>query len=94
MNDITILLLYVIVFTLNRSASSLLALLVWCVVAYTSYKVALNYPVDMVFWFSIISVVYAICAMQMRKWGESAWAGCVFVSLYYLYFSFDIIFFI
>lgn len=89
MTDITILLLYVVVFSLNRSASSLLALLVWCVVTYTAYKAAIHYTDDTVYLFAIYGVVYLICAMQMRKWGNSAWAGCVFVSLYYLYFSYD-----
>jgi hypothetical protein len=89
MNDLSILILYVIVFALNRSVSALLALLVWCAVAYTSYELSSEYPIDDVYLFPILSVVYAMCAVQMRKWRDSAWVGCVFVSLYYLYFSYD-----
>jgi hypothetical protein len=89
MNDVSILLLYVVVFTLNRSVSSLLALLVFALVAYTAYNADFNYTYDDTYFYAVLSAVYAICAIQMRKWKESAWAGCVFVSLYYLYFSFD-----
>jgi hypothetical protein len=89
MNDLSILILYVIVFALIRSAGSLLALLVWCAVAYTSYELVSKYTLDDVYSFLILSVVYAMCAVQLRKWRDSAWVGCVFVSLYYLYFSYD-----
>lgn len=89
MNDITILLMYVFVFALNRSAGSLLALLVWCLVAYTAYIVDFAYTYDDTYFFALLSIVYLMCAIKMRKWKESAWMGCVFVSLYYLYFSFD-----
>lgn len=89
MNDISILILYVVVFSLNRSAGALLALFVWAVITYTAYNVDFEYTYDDTYLFVVLSVVYAICAMQLRKWKDSAWVGCVFVSLYYLYFSFD-----
>lgn len=89
MNDLTILVMYVVVFTLIRCAGSLLALLVFAVVAYTSYKVDFNYTYDDTYFFFLLSVVYLMCAIQLRKLGEIAWVGCIFVSLYYLYFSYD-----
>lgn len=67
----------------------MLALLVWCFVTYTAHKADFTQPVDDLYLYGIYGVVYLICAVQLRKWKESAWMGCVFVSLYYLYFSFD-----
>ena len=67
----------------------MLALLVWCLVTYTSCVAEIYYTYDAVYWFSILSVVYLMCAKQLKRWGCSAWMGCVFVSLYYLFFSLD-----
>ena len=89
MNDLNILVLYVIVFALIRSASALLALLVFALVAYTASIVEFIYPLDDAYLYLVFGVMYAMCAVQMRKWRDSAWVGCVFVSLYYLYFSYD-----
>lgn len=67
----------------------MLALLVFAVVAYTSYHVSVTYTYDVVYWFAIMSAVYAICAVQLRRWGDISFIGCVFMSLYSLYFSYD-----
>jgi hypothetical protein len=89
MNDLNILILYVIVFALIRSASALLALLVFALVAYTASIVEFIYPLDDAYLYLVFGVMYAMCAIQMFRWRDSAWVGCVFVSLYYLYFSYD-----
>lgn len=89
MNDLNILIMYVVVFALIRSAGSLLALLVWCAVAYTASIVEFIYPLDDAYLYLVFGVMYAMCAIQMFRWRDSAWVGCVFVSLYYLYFSYD-----
>jgi hypothetical protein len=81
--------MYVVVFALIRSAGSLLALLVWCAVAYTASIVEFKYTLDDAYIYLVFGVMYAMCAVQLRKWRDSAWVGCVFVSLYYLYFSYD-----
>ena len=89
MNDLNILVLYVVVFALNRSASAWLALLVFALVAYTASIVEFIYPLDDAYLYLVFGVIYAMCAVQLRRWRDSAWVGCVFVSLYYLYFSYD-----
>lgn len=89
MTDLHIVGLYALALVVNRSAGSLLALFVWSAVAYTAYNVDFSYTYDDTYFFAVLSLVYLICAIKMRKWQESAWMGCIFVSLYYLYFSFD-----
>jgi hypothetical protein len=89
MQDMIILGLYALVFIVVRNASALLALLVFAAVAYTSSKADITYTYDVVYWFTIMSSVYLICAIQLRRWSNPAWYGCIFVSLYSLYFSYD-----
>ena len=67
----------------------MLALLVFALVAYTASIVEFKYTLDDAYIYLVFGVMYAMCAVQMRKWRDSAWVGCVFVSLYYLYFSYD-----
>lgn len=67
----------------------MLALLVFALVAYTASIVDFNYTLDDAYIYLVFGVMYAMCAVQLRKWRDSAWVGCVFVSLYYLYFSYD-----
>lgn len=89
MTDSTILFLYVVVFALDRSASSLLALLVFAVVAYTASVITVTYTYDAVYWFSITSIIYLMLSLKLRRMGSAAWVGCIFVSFYSLYFSYD-----
>jgi hypothetical protein len=89
MIDLYILIAYAVVFIVNRSAGSLLALLVFAFVAYTSYIVDIKYTLDATYWFLILSCVYAICANKLKKWDYSAWIGCLLMSFYSLYFSYD-----
>jgi hypothetical protein len=89
MQDMITIGLYVLVFIVVRNASALLALLVFAAVAYTSSHAGFKYSDDDVYLFAILSIAYLMCATQMRRWSNPAWYGCIFVSLYSLYFSYD-----
>jgi hypothetical protein len=89
MQDMITIGLYALVFIAVRNASALLALLVFAAVAYTSGHADFKYSDDDVYLFAILSIVYLMCATQMRRWSNPAWYGCIFVSLYSLYFSYD-----
>lgn len=80
---------YAVVLFAVRSVGSLLALFVFACLAYTAHIASFKYTLDDVYFFLMCSCVYAICARYMRKINESAWVGCVLMSLYSLFYSFD-----
>ncbi|QGZ13159.1 hypothetical protein [Alteromonas phage XX1924] len=89
MNDISILFMYVVVFSIVRSANALLALFVWVIVSYTAYKVKFTASVDDVYLFLCLSAVYSFCALFEYRNKNHVWVGYVFVLSYYLYYSYD-----
>lgn len=89
MNDLTILCMYVFVFALIKGAGSLSALLVFTIVAYTASIADFEEPLDDAYLYMVYWVMYLICAIRLKRLKNEAWAGCIFVSLYYLWFSID-----
>ena len=89
MQDELTLLAYIVVFIAIKSAGSLLALLVFVGVSYTSFYAVFNSPVDDVYLFLCFGVVYSICAIFSHRRKEAVWMGYVFMSLYCLYYSYD-----
>lgn len=80
---------YLIVSIAVRSAGSILALLVFLLVAYTSLYASFVKSIDDVYLFPVYGSVYLILAKLMRKINEDARFGCIFMSLYCFYYSFD-----
>lgn len=80
---------YLVVSIVVRSASSILALLVFMAVAYTSLYASFVNPIDDVYLFPIISVIYLVLARLMGYFNDDAKFGCIFMSLYCLLYSFD-----
>ena len=80
---------YLFVSIAVRSASSMLALLVFMAVAYTSIYASFVNPIDDVYLFLVISVIYLVLAKLMGYFNDDAKFGCIFMSLYCLVYSFD-----
>ena len=90
MTDQYIVGLYALALVVNRSAGSLLALFVWGAVAYTCDMLDFESSIDDVYLFPILSVAYIAAAGGMIKTGEQvSWMGCLLLSSYYLFYSFD-----
>ena len=67
----------------------MLALLVFALVAYTASIASFNEPLDDAYLYMIYSVMYLICFIYLKRFSNAAWIGCIFVSLYYFWFSID-----
>ena len=90
MNDQYIVGLYVLALVINRSAGSFLALFVFATIAYTCTILDFESSIDDVYLFPILAVAYIAAAGGMIKAGEQvSWMGCLLLSSYYLFFSFD-----
>lgn len=80
---------YAVVLIAVRNASAMLALLVMLIIAYTAMKLEFKYPIDDVYLFPVIGSAYLICAKIMRSCGCISWIGCILMSLYSFYYSYD-----
>ena len=80
---------YIVVSVAIRSAGSMLALFVFIAIAYTSVMAEFLESNDDVYLFAVFGCSYLICAKQLHSWKEPAHAGCILMSLYCFFYSFD-----
>ena len=89
MSDDIVLFGYVVVFALNRSADTTLALFVFCGIAYTSFYAAFDDAVHDTYLFACFGVVYAMCALFSYRRRKLVTIGYILMLLYCFYYSWD-----